>query len=126
MMDPDAFVDKQQKRQNNKLARSIRKLSLAFRKRLTLKVRTIKVEVPVEVEKIVEVDKIIEKVVEKVIIQEVDKLVPEIVPIPIFVPNGGDANAEVQKVAGNYAELNQKVRDSFHETARRREDYEPK
>jgi len=126
MMDPDAFVDKQQKRQNNKLARSIRKLSLAFRKRLTLKVRTIKVEVPVEVEKIVEVDKIIEKVIEKVIIQEVDKLVPEIVPIPIFVPNGGDANEEVQKVAGNYAELNQKVRDSFHETARRREDYEPK
>ena len=124
MTDPDAFVDKQNRRRNNRLARSVRKLSLAFRKRLLLKPKIIQVEVPVEVERIVEVEKIVEKIVEKPIRQEVDKLVPEIVPIPVYVPNGGDPSAEVEKVANHYAELNKKVQDSFSQTARKHEDYD--
>jgi len=126
MTDPDAFVQKQQNRNNNKLARSIRKMLLAFRKRLQLKQKIIKVDVPIEVEKIVEIEVIVEKIVEKPVVQEVDKLVPEIVPIPVFVPNGGDVDAEVQKVADHYADLNKKVKDSFNQTARKHEDYEPK
>ena len=126
MTDPDAFVIKQQSRLNNKLARSIRKLFLSLRKRVLLQRKIVKVEVPVEIEKIVEVEKIVEKIVEKPIRQEVDKLVPEIIPIPVFVPNGGDAAAEVQKVADHYADLNKKVKDSFNQTARKHEDYEPK
>ena len=126
MTDPDAFVQKQQNRNNNKLARSIRKMLLAFRKRLQLKQKIIKVDVPIEVEKIVEIEVIVEKIVEKPVVQEVDKLVPEIVPIPVFVPNGGDVDAEVQKVADHYADLNKKVKDSFNKTARKHEDYEPK
>ena len=126
MKDPDAFVQKQQNRNNNKLARSIRKMLLAFRKRLQLKQKIIKVDVPIEVEKIVEIEVIVEKIVEKPVVQEVDKLVPEIVPIPVFVPNGGDVDAEVQKVADHYADLNKKVKDSFNQTARKHEDYEPK
>jgi len=126
MTDPDAFVQKQQNRNNNKLARSIRKMLLAFRKRLQLKQKIIKVDVPIEVEKIVEIEVIVEKIVEKPVVQEVDKLVPEIVPIPVFVPNGGDVDAEVQKVADHYADLNKKVKDSFNQTARKHEDYESK
>ena len=126
MTDPDAFVQKQQNRNNNKLARSIRKMLLAFRKRLQLKQKIIKVDVPIEVEKIVEIEVIVEKIVEKPVVQEVDKLVPEIVPIPVFVPNGGDVDAEVQKVADHYADLNKKVKDSFNKTARKHEDDEPK
>ena len=126
MTDPDAFVQKQQNRNNNRLARSIRKMLLAFRKRLQLKQKIIKVDVPIEVEKIVEIEVIVEKIVEKPVVQEVDKLVPEIVPIPVFVPNGGDVDAEVQKVADHYADLNKKVKDSFNQTARKHEDYEPK
>lgn len=124
MTDPDAFVEKQNRRRNNRVARSIRKLSLAFRKRLLLKPKIIQVEVPVEVEQIVEVEKVVEKIVEKPIRQEVDKLVPEIVPIPVYVPNGGDPSAEVEKVANHYAELNKKVQDSFNQTARKHEDYD--
>lgn len=126
MTDPDAFVQKQQNRINNKLGRSIRKMLLAFRKRLQLKQKIIKVDVPIEVEKIVEIEVIVEKIVEKPVLQEVDKLVPEIVPIPVFVPNGGDVDAEVQKVADHYADLNKKVKDSFNQTAGKHEDYEPK
>jgi len=126
MTDPDAFVIKQQSRLNNKLARSFRRLFLSLRKRVLLQRKLVKVEVPVEIEKIVEVEKIVEKIVEKPIRQEVDKLVPEIIPIPVFVPNGGDAAAEVQKVADHYADLNKKVKDSFNQTARKHEDYEPK
>ena len=81
---------------------------------------------PIEVEKIVEIEVIVEKIVEKPVVQEVDKLVPEIVPIPVFVPNGGDVDAEVQKVADHYADLNKKVKDSFNQTAGKHEDYEPK
>jgi len=44
----------------------------------------------------------------------------------VFVPNGGDVDAEVQKVADHYADLNKKVKDSFNQTARKHEDYEPK
>ena len=124
MTDPDAFVEKQNRRRNNRVARSIRKLSIAFRKRLLLKPKIIQVEVPVEVEKIVEVETVVEKIVEKPIIQEVDKLVPEIVPIPVYVPNGGDPSAEVEKVANHYADLNKKVQDSFNQTARKHEDYD--
>ena len=124
MTDPDAFVEKQNRRRSNRVARSIRKLSLALRKRLIMRPKIIKVEVPVEVEKIVEVETIVEKIVEKPIRQEVDKLVPEIIPIPIYVPNGGDPSAEVEKVASYYAELNKKVQDSFSQTARKHEDYE--
>ena len=124
MTDPDAFVEKQNRRRNNRVARSIRKLSLAFRKRLLLKPKIIQVEVPVEVEKIVEVETVVEKIVEKPIRQEVDKLVPEIVPIPVYVPNGGDPSAEVEKVAHHYADLNKKVQDSFNQTARKHEDYD--
>jgi chromosome segregation ATPase len=126
MTDPDAFVIKQQSRLNNKLARSFRRLFLSLRKRVLLQRKLVKVEVPVEIEKIVEVEKIVEKIVEKPIRQEVDKLVPEIIPIPVFVPNGGDATAEVQKVADHYADLNKKVKDTFNQTARKHEDYEPK
>ena len=122
MTDPDAFVIKQQSRLNNKLARSFRRLFLSLRKRVLLQRKLVKVEVPVEIEKIVEV----EKIVEKPIRQEVDKLVPEIIPIPVFVPNGGDATAEVQKVADHYADLNKKVKDTFNQTARKHVVYEPK
>ena len=124
MTDPDAFVQKQKLRLNNKLARSMRKLFLSLRKRVLLQRKIIRVEVPVEIEKIVEVEKIVEKIVEKPVRQEVDKLVPEIIPIPVFVPNGGDAAAEVQKVADHYADLNRKVKDTFNQTARKHEDYE--
>lgn len=126
MTDPDAFVEKERRRRNNRLARSLRKLSLAFRKRLLMKRKIVTVDVPTEVEKIVEVEKIIEveKIVEKPIREEVDKLVPEIVPIPIFVPNGGDPKAELDKVTEHYDALNKRVQETFEQTARKHEDYD--
>ena len=124
MMDPDAFVEKTKTRRNNRLNRSLRKLSLAIRKKIMVRPKIVQIEVPTEIEKIVEVEKIVEKIVEKPIREEVDKLVPEIVPIPIFVPNGGDPQAELDKVAGYYAAINKKVKSSFESTARKHEDYD--
>ena len=124
MTDPDAFIEKERRRRNNRLARTLRKLSLAFRKRLLLKRKIVTVEVPTEVEKIVEVETIVEKIVEKTVREEVDKLVPEIVPIPIFVPNGGDPQAELDKVTGHYNALNKRVQETFEQTARKHEDYD--
>ena len=124
MTDPDAFVEKERRRRNNRLARSLRRLSLAFRKRLLMKRKIVTVEVPTEVEKIVEVEKVVEKIVEKPIREEVDKLVPEIVPIPIFVPHGGDPQAELDKVTGHYDALNKRVQETFEKTARKHEDYD--
>jgi len=124
MMDPDAFVEKEKLRRNNRFARSIRKLSVAFRKKLLIKPKIVTVEIPVEVEKVVEVEKIVEKIVEKPIREEVDKLVPEIIPIPIFVPNGGDPQTELNKVASHYETINLRVKETFETTARKHEDYE--
>ena len=124
MMDPDAFVEKTKTRRNNRLNRSLRKLSLAIRKKILVRPKIVQIEVPTEIEKIVEVEKIVEKIVEKPIREEVDKLVPEIVPIPIFVPNGGDPQAELDKVAGHYEAINEKVKSSFESTARKHEDYD--
>ena len=124
MTDPDAFVEKENRRRNNRLARTLRKLSLAFRKRLLMKRKIVTVEVPTEVEKIVEVETVVEKIVEKTVREEVDKLVPEIVPIPIFVPNGGDPQAELDKVTGHYNALNKRVQETFEQTARKHEDYD--
>lgn len=124
MTDPDAFVEKQKQLQNNPIRRSLRKLFVAIRKKLLVKPKIIRVDVPVEVEKIVEVERIVEKIVEIKIREEVDKLVPEIIPIPIFVPNGGDAKKEIAKVSDHYDELNKRVKASFFETARKHEDYD--
>ena len=124
MTDPDAFVEKEKLRRNNPLTRTLRKLSLAIRKKLLVKRKIVTVEVPKEVEKIVEVEKVVEKVIEKTVREEVDKLVPEIVPIPIFVPNGGDPQLELDKVTSHYNALNKRVQETFEQTARKHEDYD--
>jgi hypothetical protein len=64
----------------------------------------------VEVERIREVQVEVIKPYET--IREVENIIREIVPVPVFVPTGGDVEAEMAKVRGNYEEMNRMAREA--------------
>lgn len=70
-----------------------------WRRTKTVEVERIK-EIPVEVIKPFET------------VREVENIIREIVPVPVFVPAGGDVEAEMSKVRANYEEMNRMAREA--------------
>jgi hypothetical protein len=64
----------------------------------------------IEVERIKEVQVEVIKPFET--IREVENIIRELVPVPVFVPTGGDVEAEMAKVRSNYEEMNRLAREA--------------
>jgi hypothetical protein len=87
--------------QRGRLSRSLRRALVNWRWRRvkTVEVERIK-EVPVEVIKPFET------------VREVENVIRELVPVPVFVPTGGDVEAEMAKVRSNYEDMNRLAREA--------------
>ena len=46
------------------------------------------------------------------VIRKVENIIREIVPVPVFVPTGGNVEAEMAKVRGDYEEINRMAREA--------------
>jgi hypothetical protein len=64
----------------------------------------------IEVERIKEVQVEVVKPYET--IREIQNVIREIVPVPVFVPTGGDVEAEMAKVRSSYEEMNRLAREA--------------
>jgi hypothetical protein len=64
----------------------------------------------IEVERIKEVQVEVIKPFET--IREVENIIRELVPVPVFVPTGGNVEAEMAKVRSNYEEMNRLAREA--------------
>lgn len=84
-----------------RLSRSLRRALVNWRWR---RVKTVEVERIKEV--LVEVIKPFETV------REVENVIRELVPVPVFVPTGGDVEAEMAKVRSNYEDMNRLAREA--------------
>ena len=103
---------RRQRPSSERLLDTIRLLVVRWRKNRVKTVINEKIiEVPTEVVKEVEIIQEVEKIVEKEVIRnvEVELVIKELVPVPIFVPAGGDVDAELSKVKAHYEELNKKM-----------------